>query len=407
MIGPALSLWLKRSSAKVLAPGLVLLLVVAAWSRPGWEYEWGWALSWTAGISPVLAPLVAGIAAHDRAVRHAPTLVAFERSNVRGVLAALSLPLAVFIWAFLGWVVALGAVAARVGFVSGLNATDYRPVAELAACLLASAFLGAAVGGVLRNRAAGPVAAIVVYVVFMFGSRIGLGSVFTAGGLLDPLAGSQRNDTWTLGFVGLHVAIAIACAFVLIGQTSALRSSRIMASAAAVVSMAVGIAGTEVARSSPEYDRVPVATVCVGQDPQVCGPQGTEQMLEVAASGMNATYRRLGKTGLDLRDTYVWDHESANGFSFVDKGRIEIDPGRFEDGRLAGWDLFSAIYVPTRCAAYEARSSSDGLTEAQREVASWLEGRLGGRIQQEHAPPAVRAAYGELLDCPTGGAGAS
>ncbi|MCO1338376.1 hypothetical protein BJH93_05620 [Kocuria polaris] len=407
MIGPALWLWLKRSSAKILAPGIVLLVAVAVWSRPGWEYEWGWALSWTAGISPVVAPLVAGIAAHDRAVRHSPTLVDFERSTVRGYLAALSLPVAVFIWALAAWLIALCAVAIRVSFTSGLTVTDYRPVAEIVACLLAAACLGAAVGGAVRNRAAGPAAALLVYFIFLFGPRIGLDSMFAAGGKLDPLAGSQRNDIWTGGFVGLHMAVAVACALVIIGQSSVFRRSRLVASLAAVLVLSVGIGGAAAAGNQPKYDAIPVATVCVGQVPQVCGPHGTEQMLEVAAKGLSGTYDRLGETGLDLPDAYVWDHDSANDFDFDDKGSIEIDPGRFEDGRLTGWDSFSAIYVPRPCDAYRGHDRPDGLLTAQRTVATWLESRLDGSIQEEQAPPAVRSAYSELVDCPVGGAAAS
>lgn len=397
-MGRAVLLWLRRSSLAVAFPAMVVLVLVATWSRSGWEYEYAWALSWTASITILLGPVVAGLVAHDRARRHVPTLTLVEQSSPRGSRAALTLPLAATFLGVAAWVVAAGVVLAWVWWHDAADSPPATLVLEVSVVLAAAAFLGVAVGTWIPTRAAGPLAAVLVYALIVIAGRVELGGLMTAGGSVSSLVGLQRDPVWLTGFVVLHLALVLAAGLVVwMKQVSGTALRGALACLAVVVLVGAAV-GFRTAKQEGVYRDVVVASVCFGDAPEVCGPQDVEPVLRIAAAGLADAYQDLADADLPLRERYVLARGLQGGVFPTDAGDLSADPGNFTDGRYSSDDAVTTIAVPTLCEAFFADEPPEQLMQAQSVLQRWLSERLAGQVAGP-APVDVRSAYVNLLEC--------
>lgn len=394
----AVLLWMRRSSMAVAFPAMVAVAVAAAWSRPGWQYEWDWALSWTASGTVLLGPIVAGLVAHDRARRHAPTLTQVERCGGRGLPGSLSLPVAGFVLGFAAWLVAAAAAAVRVARHDPLGTPQLSIFLEVGCVLAAAAFIGAAIGSWITSRAAGPLAALAVYASFVLAPHLRLGGVLEAGGSLDTLVDLRRPVAWLVGFVAVHLAIVVAGVLVVAARRVVVPWRRSTALAGAALVVVLGSGAFVVGTAGKAYDSVAVGQICLGTAPVVCGPAASRRVLEIAEVGLRKAYAALSDSGLPLRDRYDMGR-GTSGRPFPEDARVlSADPSGFEDGALSRSELLLTVGTPTLCAEYAGERPSDDLFDAAQVVRGWLASQLSG-TRRGSAPAEVARSYDLLKTC--------
>lgn len=394
--GPAL--WLRRSSVAMVAPVLVVIVVLTSGARTGWEYEWGWMLSWAASSTIIVCPIVAGLVAHDRACRQYPTLTAAERSSVRGAWSSLATPLASTIIAMLAWLVGALILAIQAWRHGATGQLPLNVFIEVVVVVLAAAMIGGAVGALMPNRAAGPVAAIGIYGLFIVGHRIGIGEPFAAGGAMDTLAGWRTNPAWLIEFLLIHVAFVIAAGIVVVARTSI--QPRIWITG--LVSACALLVGTTVAAANAPFHNLFVVSdfevACVGESPEVCGPSGQRRVMEIGQAALAVAYQKLEGSGLPLRETYVDTHAFKSKPIPEEVGDLEIDASEFKDGKASPETPIANIVTPTLCEAYFDELPPEDLFDAQDTVGEWLEQALSSNTTSR-APQHVIDAYDKLLNC--------
>ncbi|MDR6174522.1 hypothetical protein QE364_002309 [Nocardioides zeae] len=397
----AILLWGRRSTVALAWPGLVLLVVLATWSRDGWQTEWDWAVSWGASGTILLGPVIAGLVAHDRAWRHAPTLLLMEQTSPRGRLAALALPAAAAVLGALAWsagIVPVGVRLVRHGAVAA-RADVIVPVAvSVTAVVVAAAFVGFAIGSLQRNRAAGPIAALAVYAVFALSPRVELMGLFQAGGSLSTLVGVAVSPAWTLGHVAAHLGLAVGGALLgvaVVGGPSTLRRGTV---ALAVVPVIAGLVLFHQLKQDGSRVLVEEAMSCTGERPQVCAPARAPDLVDAAAVSLTDAYAQLADSGLPLQGRYVYDRGLRDNRVPDDAGVLSADPGQVTGGRLSRADVLETLVVPRRCLAYAANEPPEDLLAAQAVVADWVGARLDGQVEGP-APAEVVVAYVLLSDC--------
>ncbi len=397
----AILLWARRSTVALAWPGLVLLVALASWSRDGWQTEWDWAVSWGASGTILLGPVVAGLVAHDRAWRHAPTLVLMEQTAPRGPLAAVALPVAAAVLGALAWLAGMVPVGIRLvrhDAVAARADVIVPVVVSVAAVVVAAAFVGFAIGSLQRSRAAGPVAALTVYAVFALSPRLELMGLFQAGGSLSTLVGVGISPAWTLGHVAAHLGLALGGALLgvaVVGGPSALRRGTV---ALALVPVVAGLALFHELKQDGSRLIVEEAMSCTGDRPQVCAPARTPGLVEAATVSLTDAYSQLADSGLPLQGRYVYDRGLRDNRMPDDAGVLSADPGQIAGGRLSRADVLETLVVPRRCLAYAAENPPEDILAAQGVVAGWVGGRLDGQVEGP-APAEVVAAYEMLSDC--------
>lgn len=394
----ATGLWVRRTSAAIALPGMIGLVLAATWSRSGWEYEWDWAFSWTARTTVLLGPVLGGLVAHDRARRHTPTLTTAERAATRGVFAAMAVPLAVFLLGMAAWLAAASVVAVWVARNNPIGIPTLNVFAEVALVLLAASFLGAAVGSWLTNRAAGPVAALVVYALALWGPDLTLRSLMAAGSGTGTMVGIERNPAWFAGFLAVHAAIALAAALAVAARRTVSGRLRFITLMAAGIVIIAGATGFRASGSDGPYVLVATENTCVGAAPQVCGPVALGEPLEIAQHGLKAAYNTLAASGLQLRGRYDLGRGLYGKVFPSTSGVLTLDSGTFSDGAYSRDDLLMTLSTPTQCAEYYAELPPDDLLAAQSTVMRWIDQRLDGSTR-DPAPAEVAAAYQLLREC--------
>jgi len=394
----ATGLWLRRSLVTAASPALVAIVVLTSSSRTGWQYEWAWAMSWTASATIILCPIVAGLVAHDRACRHHPTLTTAERSSRRGTWAAMTVPLASAIVAVIAWIVGALILSIQAMRHGASGASSASILLEVATVLVAAAFVGGAVGSFVPNRAAGPITAIGVYGMFIVAPRWGIGELFTAGGALDSLAGTRINPAWLEDFLLVHLAVIASAVVLIAAHVSVRRLTRVTgAVAAGGVLLVTTLVLSSTAAHMP-FVPVSSASTCVGAAPRACGPPGQSRALAIEQEGLADAYRKLQESGLSLRDSYA-NLQGFTGTPFPEgTGVLTIDPTLFEDGTASLDAVMASISTPTLCAAYFDELPPDDLLDAQQTLAEWLERALTSD-PVGRAPQDVISAYETLLDC--------
>ncbi|MGO4256725.1 hypothetical protein [Marmoricola sp. RAF53] len=394
------SLWLRRSLAACAFPGMVALALIVTFSRNGWQYEWDWSFDIVGSCTMLLAPFVAGIVAHDRANRIGPFVSAVEIGSVRAAAAALVLPVAAIVLACGAWLLVLLAATVRVLFHHPVGTPSLVSPIQVFVVLVAAALIGAAIGCTLANRAAGPVAAVLVYLAGSFGYLFEVDGLFLGGRSTGTMVGLEHDPRWTAGLLAAHGGLGLAAAAVVYLRARG-RSVLVATVPALVVALAALVAfATLSAGASPLRTVSGSPQTCLGSAPRVCGPPEASHLLAVAQHGLAREYGRLSASGLDLRDRYAMPRGLPSHRFPADTGILNLQPEQFEGGR---YDLDSAVLTlasPTYCRdlAGEALPPRD-LIDAQALVTRWLSATLHSKETVRPVTPEVRTAYDTLRDC--------
>jgi hypothetical protein len=397
----ALHLWVRRGSVTLAIPALIGAGLVVLMSRRGWWWDPGWAYSHASTPVILIAPLLAGLVAFDRSRPGGQVLALLAANSPRERSATAVPPTA-------GWLAALATCAALAGGVAVAliaRSTGALPsgwlLLEVVTALAAAAAVGWATGRLLPNRAAGPVAALGVYLLGSQARSWGLAGLFAPGGATGMLAGVERNPTVSLTLVSLHVVIAAAGAMV--GLTALHQSRRRLlvraAVAAAVLLIAVGASSTLVKGQAP-YRFSSAAPVCVGSTPRVCGPASAQRLLTVSAQRLSEESSLLSGSGIPLQQEYrlAIGPTALSDAADAGAGLLTVTPEEFVDGRPSVDDLAATVSRPRMCPQYVAAQPPVVLLEAQQRVQAWVVGTDGAATSQP-APTDVVAAYHRLVTC--------
>lgn len=386
-----LVIWWRRGSATLALPAMLAIELVVLFSRSGWDHEWDWALSQAAGATVLLAPLVAGLVAHDRARRVEPTLAALARTTRRGQRAVGALALTAWASATAAW--AGGSVVAAVLAGRGGAAATPDPwvFVEAPVLLLLATAVGLAVGTHLRSPLAGPAAAALLFLGrLVLGSlSLGLDGSLAAGGATGSLVSEERNPTHALALIALHAALA------LLALAVAISAERLLIAAAGVVAVGAAVALTVVSAHGAPYRWATGPEVCARGTVTVCGTDEAGYLLDASSTSLGDAVTRLAPSGLDLQTAYVLPH---GGRVPADQGVLRASTDGIRDGRLPTSDVALTLAMPRLCRALFGDQPPQDLLADQRLVAEWLTAALHApRVGP--APADVRAAFARLRGC--------
>ncbi|XVV04908.1 DUF7224 domain-containing protein [Actinosynnema sp. CA-248983] len=159
---------LRRGSAPVAVPVMLLLGLFAGSRGDSWSVDWGWASGQLQQHGVLLVPLTAAIAAWDASRDRRTASPLLTRTHPRSPLHWLLLNcLGAFLAGATGWTATFAFMAAN---VRG-GGTPYWSVVLLGPfCLLAAVLVGAAAGRYLPRYLAAPLVAVTVWLGLAFGS---------------------------------------------------------------------------------------------------------------------------------------------------------------------------------------------------------------------------------------------
>ena len=395
-----LRLWLRRCSAAYASPVMVLLCLWVIHARSGWEYEWDWALNNASTPSLLLAPLLAGLVAHDRARRAGPTMAPLSAAAPRGETGLLSLAAASWVWTLAAWSVGLAYAAARV-LPNGPEGTpDPWVLVEVPVLLGLAAVAGLCIGTVLPNLAAGPVAAMGFFGIDVLAQASPVNGLFNAGGSTGTLAGLERTPAAAVTVITAHLAFAAAALMATRGYTSpAVARPRMAAMSAAAVAL-VAVGGVfAVNRYQEPYQPVTTAQVCVSGTVTVCGPSNTRPLLVRAGRDLSAAVTTLEGAQLPWQRQYVL----ARGEKVLeippDKSVLDLSPEEFTNGKLSVHQVASTLSRPRMCQAYFGGPNLDATMRNQDKVYDWVTDHLTSSPVHSAAPQDVMNAFRFIATC--------
>lgn len=407
----AVRLWWRRSTARRAFPVMAVVAVVMLVARSGWAYEWGAALGWASAATLLLAPLVAGLAAHDVARRLGPTLGTLAATTGRGPRAVLAVGAGPFAYGVLAWGVGLGTVAAVAG-VHGASGTPSAWVAVRAPLvLLAATAVGLAVGSLVRNAAAGPLAAATVYLVPLVGRPLADGGVLSVAPASNPMLEMELNPVVATWGVLVNLAVVAVAVLVVVVRTRPVRRSAAAAALAVGASLVVATVGGLLSTTPMANAYRPAADVeqvCVGrpgpsadgeraegdegdqgdegdEGTVVCGPAAAATLLEIARRDIDEARHALRAEGLETVARYRLAGRSLD----PDAGVAHVATDRVRGGRLDPWDVASSLAHPAGCVGDTWDVPPDGLLELRGDMAVWVFVRLGHQEPDDDAPPAT------------------
>lgn len=399
MIWSGVWMWLRRGTSTLAFPAFVVVGVVVALSRRGWEYEWNWAFSSASSGVLIIAPLLAGIVAFDRSRRVFPTLEMLANTALRGRWGDIALVLAAWIVGVAAWASTMGYAAVRTSAHHPGGTPDLWILIEVPAVMALACAVGLLVGSVMSGLMAGPVAAGVVYLARFFGDSLGVEGFMAAGGATGPLAALERDPTVGLVLVTLHLILA-ALAMGVAQRTTIACSPMVhrvsIGVAAVLAAAAMATAHINLAGREP-YRWTTAASVCVGGPAgiEVCGPVTARATLRVAANGLSVAVTQLDTSRMDLQRHYVLPSGEPVHPSW---GVLRATPDEFVDGRLGLGDIASTLSMPRLCKALFGDRPPEALLNDQSEVQSWVTNSLHS---QDPAAPSQTTieAYRHLRDC--------
>lgn len=392
----AVLLWLRRSTAFALLPFGLAAALVMLFSRGGWQYEWGWALSQAASATILLCPLVAGVVAFERARRFAPTLELISNTLTRP--ARWALPLGAALPAIAAMLITCAIAAALVLRHGPGPATDLWVLGQVPAALLGAAGWGLLVGRAVSGPVAGPLAAITCYAMSLLGRYFGIPTLFSAGGATGTLIGAEQIPTIAAGAIACHAAVlGVALMrerYVPQGRRGAWWSMPNIVTAlavAGVMTFGVTLGGADTLRTATEPVR------CYGIKPTVCGPASGDAVLRVAQRSLAEALVKLEPTGVPWRERYVL----ATGDQLLtireDSGLLRVAPDGIDDGRASTADLAATLAMPRLCQE-QFESDPGGITEQQGAIQRWLVGELT-KPAPTAAPRDLLASYQVISNC--------
>lgn len=393
-------LWLRRSTALLAFPAMLVVVAIVLFSRTGWAWERSQTVSWATSSTILLGPLAAGLVAFDLWRRQTQTMSALTATTRRGTQGLLANMIATWLLTVLAWligvVVAL-VIATRNGAVGPI---PWWTLGQGLISLLACVCIGALVGTQFKNVAAAPLAVVICYSIPIAATWLGVQGVMLAGGATAPLIGITQTPT-VAGVIVIVTALIAVLSVQIVSRRSAptgTASTAFATGTALVLAASLGYLHTlspmtTVMRPSDS------AELCVGESPQVCGPGEGAGLYSLAAASLSSAGERLAQDGIDLPDRYDYPRGTI-ALPPAGVGMLSLNPTLIDQGKLSEWDVALSIATPTVCPAYYGEEPPLKLLDTQRDVATWVVDRLsgtGGSAPNEIE--AAQAAYAALQDC--------
>ncbi len=402
MIRPAsvwFIVWLRRGSAKVALPALVVVSVVFVLGRTGWDWEWHRAMDWAAGSTILIGPLTAGLVAFDSWRLMPSGLRSIMASAPRGRRAVLGPVVSTWAYAVFACVVGLVLAAVRTSQHGADGSPSWWFAIQAPVALFAAASLGALVGSLLPNLAAAPVAAFATYLVPVAGGLVGVPDLLVAGGATGPLIGVEPVVAIVLTTIVVDLLIAAACLAVAMTRAG-VRSAVATASVGIAVAAAVAATCLLVSLHPSQNGFRPSAAepACVDGSIVVCGPPGGRAIYTVAQHDITLAWESLDVLGTPPPGGY----EYSVGASLPARGAglLYVTTETIADGKLDPWDVAATIATPTACEAYYADLPPTELLEGQRRLTEWVVAQLAGESSGSRTDAAsARATYEALVTC--------
>lgn len=391
-----LPLWLKRGIGP--AVGLLTILLIALRISQGqpWLLDSDWGLREVAGATYITAPLVAGAVAFDYSQKFACGLGPLARSVVRGRHGALLPVLSIFIWAFAGQCLAMGAVLAICSSQGAVPPRDLWILPEAAAATLAAATVGMLVGVRVGGLIAAAVGSGIVLLAMIVLAALDI-HVFQVLSNSGTMIGLERSPARAVAAIGANLSIGVACTGFSMDAFSVRRASRVAAAAMVVPVIACLSMQSKFPFGESEYRPDKATLTCRGDHPTICGPEYSTPLLAAVANDLTSTYAKLSNSGLRLPAKFLVSRERKGGWR-SDSSNYSLDPSTFVRGVASNGATIAAISMPRPCAALFGSGDPTKLMQASDTVSLWLDKVLAGAANAS-APTQVSDAYEELLNC--------
>lgn len=393
-------LWLRRSSGLVALPALIVVALTVVLGRSGWHVEWDWAMSWTSATTIVLAPMVAGLTAFDVNRRVRPTFLALSATTRRGHRTILTVALTMWLYGTAAWGVATGYGAVRTALAGAGGTPSLWIFVEAPTALLTAALFGAMVAVLVPNIGAGPLAAIAAYMLPIVLMPFNLQGLLAAGGATASGLGIEPNPPVVIATLTTNLTLGLLCIGVALVRTlprDRLRLAGVGAMAAALVVSAVTLASFDPLMNT--YRPRAITTMCVGQAPEVCGPQEGAVHLRIAHRDLARAHAALETAGLglDLRSRY----ELATSTTRPDPGvgLVYVDATQIAGGAMSVWDVAVAVATPTACDEYYADLPPEDLLDLQGGLAKAILPVIRGTGTAGLPAEDIRTTYAALAAC--------
>lgn len=372
----------RRSQAVLVWPVVGALLMFGLFSRGvPWAGEWSWTIDWANGLVPLLAPIVAGVAAHDamRYQRASTSLLlrSTERPLWRPLLLAGAVP---FATGLALWLLALGVasgVSANAG-AGGLDSRTFATFVPVVAALGLAACIGVGCGVWVRNVLAGPFAAALVFALTLAPGYELFPPLFRVGGSTGTLVGL----TWGWGFISsvtltsILATASVACWLAVL--TSPLRSQALVVAAAVMTLGAIAIGATITTRTPERLvvsDRVP-AWSCRGTAPEVCLDSRTDRSLIDLSAEMAKGFGVLRGVGITAGDVF---RQVVPGNTIPQsEGPLFIESVDLNQNRANPQAVIGHLLTPSACPMLTGETPPPAVYfEARDYFGSWLAVALG------------------------------
>ncbi|MEH3033121.1 MAG: hypothetical protein PGN07_03540 [Aeromicrobium erythreum] len=340
-----------------------------------WRGEWLWTVDWACGATVLLAPLVAGCAAHDAALLRTDGMLELRRSCVRGprgVLGPVAAAGAVGTAVLLGIVLTALVLTATTG-PTGTPPLQLVPVAVQA--LVTAAAVGAVVGSRLPVLVAAPVAGAAVYVVSILSARGTVPDLFRVGGSTGTLTGLAWDRWFLLWLTGALLAWSLT------GLAVAARSSLVgprRTTTLGLLVVALVAVGTTTALAHRPDRFVPRAVElrCEGERPRVCVASTSTRSLDSLVrrtARLDARLRAAGVSTVPVVAQVVPGHRPSRS-----AGALFIESSDVNRPTVPWRTAARYLTTPTPCPGYTASTPPPGpVFEAQAALAAWLEMSVG------------------------------
>lgn len=370
MIG--FSIWLRRTTARTAFPAMVAVTMVVLFSRSGWAWDLGHAVSWASSSTMLLGPLSAGIAAFDMWRQRGPALRSIEMSATRGWLGVLMLTLTVWLYAVAAWGAAAG-LALLVGVIrydAGGLGIWWPVLIQAPAALLAATALGAVIGALVRGVGAAPLAVGAVYATTMAADLVlGTRSVLAVEGATMSLVGLAPRGDVVAATIALDLAIGAALGALLVHREHGRsRSVAVGVGAASIAAAACATALVVLDVREAQLQENATERVCVAGAVEVCGPREGLAIYRVAQKSLTAGVHQLETIGLTI------EQRAYNHAASVDatSGVLSVDTSLLARTGLDAWDVASTLSTPTLCEEYFGADPPTELLDGQWTLAAWI-----------------------------------
>ena len=387
-----LRFWLGTRRTVLPRFGLLLAAGAVALALGGvpWLGVWKMAIDWVAGAYVLIGPLSAGLVAWDMSRMRTTGWDRVVCSTPSGLWGWLSPALTV-------WVIGLAAdllLAVTVTVITLSQGSLFAPrqlviLASGASVYLLDVVIGAFVGTRLPGPWAPPVAALLVFGLFVFSASSVIPEVFRTGGVTGPLVG----QAYDLGTLALYCAFALTAA-VLVGWAT-LRAVSQWRPHAVLVAVALAVlvgSGLLVERNPERYVSAPAPVTCAGTEPAVCLATETRRPLEAVATELHRLAQPLVQAGATLPSR--WTQSIPDQEPPADSGvLIFVNAGEGASTADTQAVLVSLVH-PAPCPELRAQVPPRGALAVQRVLATWIEVHAGDR------PPSPATKLGRWVTTP-------